>query len=166
MYRQCTEMYCDETFRTCTKPYEQYSTIHGGYRNRMLCFVSCLMTARNIGDYRHVLQILTVKIRHITGHRWHPRKVICDFELALLAAVVTELPHAQVSECYFQFNQSLWRKVQNLGLAASYRRQPAVKRVVRKNYGHWIPTNCCCASEFLSFENIPQNSETAGDILD
>jgi len=130
--RQCTEIYCDGTFRTCPKPYTQYFTIHGRYRNRVLCFVNCLMTDRHVGDYRHVLQILKAKIRQITGHRWRPIRVVCDFELALIAAVETELQHVQISGCYFHFNQSLWRKVQNLGLSASYRRQPAVKRIVRK----------------------------------
>ena len=130
--RQCKEIYCDGTFRTCPRPYSQYFTIHGRYRNRVMCFVNCLMTDRNIGDYRHILETLKVKIRQITRHRWRPRKVICDFELALIAAVETELPRAQISGCYFHFNQSLWRKVQNLGLAASYRRRPAVKSLVRK----------------------------------
>ncbi|CAG2207603.1 unnamed protein product [Mytilus edulis] len=130
--RQCKEIYCDGTFRTCPRPYSQYFTIHGRYRNRVMCFVNCLMTDRNIGDYRHILETLKVKIRQITQHRWRPRKVICDFELALIAAVETELPRAQISGCYFHFNQSLWRKVQNLGLAASYRRRPAVKSLVRK----------------------------------
>jgi hypothetical protein len=34
--RQCSDMYCDGTFHTCPKPYEQYFTIHGKYRSRVL----------------------------------------------------------------------------------------------------------------------------------
>ena len=90
------------------------------------------MTDRNIADYRHVLQTLKTKIRQVTGHRWRPRRVICDFKQALLVAVETELRHAQISGCYFHFNQSLWRKVQNLGLAASYRQHRELKKVIRK----------------------------------
>ena len=116
--RECTEIYLDGTFRTCPNPYEQYFTIHGKYRNRVLCFVNCLMTDRTVGDYRHVLQTIKTKVRNITGHRWRPRRVVCDFEQALIAAVETEFRHTQISGCYFHFCQSLWRKFQNLGLAA------------------------------------------------
>ena len=130
--RQCSEIYCDGTFRTCPRPYEQYFTIHGKYRNRVLCFVNCLMVSRNIADYRKVFQTLKTKIRELTGHRWRPRRVICDFEQALIAAVETELRNAQVSGCYFHFNQSLWRKVQSLGLAGRYRQHRALKKVIRK----------------------------------
>jgi hypothetical protein len=97
-----------------------------------LCFVNCLMTDRNIADYRHVFQTLKTKIRQVTGHRWHPRRVICDFKQALLVAVETELPHAQISGCYFHFNQSLWRKFKKLRLEASYRQHRELKKVIRK----------------------------------
>ena len=90
------------------------------------------MTDRNIADYKHFFQTLKIKIRQVTGHRWRPRRVICDFEQALLVAVEKELRHAQISGCYFHFNQSLWRKVQNLGLAASYRQHRELKKVIRK----------------------------------
>ena len=130
--RDCSEIYCDGTFKTCPRPYEQYFTIHGKFQNRVLCFVNCLMTERDIASYRHILQILKDKIREVTGHRWRPRRVICDFEQALKAAVETEPPHAQVSGCYFHFNQSLWRKIQKLGLAPNYRQSRRLKRVVRK----------------------------------
>ena len=125
--RECTEIYIDGTFRTCPNPYEQYFTIHGKYRNRVLCFVNCLMTGRTVGDYRHVLQTIKTKVRNITGHRCRPRRVVCDFEQALIAAVETEFRHTQISGCYFHFCQSLWRKVQNLGLAADYRRHLRLK---------------------------------------
>ena len=130
--RQCPDIYCDGTFRTCPQPYEQYFTIHGKYRSRVLCFVNCLMTDCNIADYRHVFQTLMAKIRQVTGHRWRPRRVICDFEQALLVAVEKELRHVQISGCYFHFNQSLWRKVQNLGLAESYRQHRELKKVILK----------------------------------
>ena len=48
--RECTEIYPDSTFRTCPNLYEQYFTIHGKYRNRVLCFINCLMTGRTVGD--------------------------------------------------------------------------------------------------------------------
>jgi hypothetical protein len=69
------------------------------YWHPSCCFVNCLMTDRNIADYKHFFQTLKIKIRQVTGHRWRPRRVICDFEQALLVAVETELRHAQISGC-------------------------------------------------------------------
>jgi hypothetical protein len=63
--RQCSDIYCDGTFGTCPKPYEQYFTIHGKYRSRVLCFVYCLMTdckfwrTRSTGKY---LMAITLRI--------------------------------------------------------------------------------------------------------
>jgi hypothetical protein len=61
------------------------------------------MTGRTVGDYRHVLQTIKTKVRNITGHRWRPRRVVCDFEQALIAAVETEFRHTPVkNDLYFK----------------------------------------------------------------
>ena len=115
--QKCFEVYIDGTFRTCPRPYEQYVTIYGKYRNRVLCFVNCLMTGRQVGQYRQVLQSVKAQVRRASGHRWRPTMVISDYEQAILSAVETELPNARISGCYFHFGQNLWRKVQSLGIA-------------------------------------------------
>ncbi|VDI25242.1 Hypothetical predicted protein [Mytilus galloprovincialis] len=69
--QKCSEVYIDGTFRTCPRPYEQYVTIHGKYRNRVLCFVNCLMTGRQVGQYRQVLQSVKTQVRRASGHRFH-----------------------------------------------------------------------------------------------
>ena len=58
--------------------------------------------------------------------------VVCDFEQALVLALETELPRCRVRGCYFHFCQSLWRRVQNLGLANPYRRRRCLRNVIRK----------------------------------
>ena len=63
---------------------------------------------------------------------WRPRRVVCDFEQVLIAAVETEFCHTQISGCYFHFCQNLWWKVQNLGLAADYWRHRRLKKCIRK----------------------------------
>jgi hypothetical protein len=114
---RCTDVYMDGTFRTCPRPYSQFFTVHGKYRNRVILFVSCLVTGKNIGQYRQILQTLKLKIRQLTGHRWRPVRVICDFEQSL----ITDLLRVHLSGCYFHFTKVLWRNVQSLGLARPYR---------------------------------------------
>jgi hypothetical protein len=127
---RCTDVYMDGTFRTCPHPYSQFFTVHGKYRNRVIVFVSCLVTGKNIGQYRQILQTLKLKIRQLTGHRWLPVRVICDFEQSLITAIQTDLPRVHLSGCYFHFTQALWRNVQSLGLARPYRQR--LRKCIRK----------------------------------
>ena len=46
----------------------------------------------------------------------------------------TEFPRTSLRGCYFHFSQSLWRKVQQLGLTGAYRIDVALKRNIRKTF--------------------------------
>jgi len=43
-----------------------------------------------------------------------------DFESAVWQALASEFPDATVKGCTFHFTQSIWRKVQELGLQKAY----------------------------------------------
>lgn len=58
--------------------------------------------------------------------------VVCDFEMSIKIAIETELPNAEICGCFFHFAQSLWRRVQKLGLSGAYLRHRSVKKVIRK----------------------------------
>ncbi|XP_064648761.1 uncharacterized protein LOC135500972 [Lineus longissimus] len=130
--QQCREIYMDGTFRCCPRPYVQFFTIIGRYRGWIVPLVTVLMANRNIGCYRQVLTAVKRQVRLITHRRWQPQIVICDFEQALINAVETELPNADVRGCYFHFTQNLWRRVQELGLAVPYRRNRRLRKCIRK----------------------------------
>ena len=125
-------IYIDGTFKTCPAPYSQFVTIHGLYHGHVLPFVMCLMSSKQVGHYRQMLQHVKREVRRITGHRFRPQKVICDFEQALIIAVETELRGVHVSGCYFHFTQSLWRHIQELGLTRPYRHRRSVQKFLRK----------------------------------
>lgn len=128
----CTEIYVDGTFRTAPFPYNQFFTIHGEINGRVLCCASALISDKTIATYRQVFQVLKRKIREITGHRWRPRRAISDFEQAIITAFETEFPDARLWGCYFHFSQSLWRRIQELGLSAAYRNDRHLKLNLRK----------------------------------
>ena len=75
---------------------------------------------------------LEKNFRHLTHHHWCPCIIVCDFEIALWGAVQMEFPAAALSGCYFHWTQSLWRKVQDLGLAGQYRQNRQLRKLVRK----------------------------------
>jgi hypothetical protein len=130
--QRCQDIYIDGTFKTCPAPYGQFVTIHGLYHDRAIPFIMCLMEGRTVGHYRQLLQHVKRSVRRVSGHQLQPRRVICDFELALKNAIETELPRSRISGCYFHFCQSLWRKVQELGLSRAYTRRRRVKKCIRK----------------------------------
>ena len=83
----------------------------------------------DIGAYRQVFQCLKRRIRQNHSEDFQPRyNAISDFEQALIAAMETEFPRTSLRGCYFHFSQSLWRKVQQLGLRRAYRVDVALKR--------------------------------------
>ena len=46
----------------------------------------------------------------------------------------TEFPRTSLRGCYFHFSQSLWRKLQQLGLTRAYRVDITLKRNIRKTF--------------------------------
>ncbi|KAG0431758.1 hypothetical protein DMUE_5546 [Dictyocoela muelleri] len=64
-------------------------------------------------DYERVFN----KIREITNIA--PKHFGVDFEKGLANAVALRL-NAKISYCYFYFGQSIWRKIQQIGLSGNY----------------------------------------------
>jgi len=126
------QLYMDATFKSCPQPYNQMFAIQGDYHGRVLPFVTVLMTKSTIGDYRHALQAIKRKEFCLTGHNWDPMAIVVDFEQSLITAVETELPNTRTEMCYFHFNQSLWHRIQELGLARAYKRDDNLQQIMRK----------------------------------
>ena len=157
LLQQCRTTYMDATFRSCPRPYRQCFTILGNHHGFVLPLVHVLMEQRIIGHYRQVLQAVKVAIRQVTHHNWRPQLVVCDFENGLKTALETEFPLAMVGGCYFHFNQSLLRKIQELGLAVPYHQDRTLARVIRKimalgylplalvqmNFNTLVNSRCC-----------------------
>lgn len=128
----CSTIFVDGTFRSAPSPYYQLVTIHGLYREAVIPLCFCLSTGKSLAQYRHILHEICVKIRGVTRRRWRPDTAICDFELALILALETELRGIRVRGCYFHFSQSLWRKFASLGLVSEYRAQTDNGRRLRE----------------------------------
>ncbi|CAH1240905.1 Hypp6187 [Branchiostoma lanceolatum] len=129
--RDCTVLYMDGTFKSCTRPYTQFLTIHGLFHGRCLSLVMALMTERTIAAYRQIFKQAKAKVRRLTGHRLRPRRIVMDFVVSLITATETEFRGATISGCYFHFCQSLWRRIRYVGLAAAYRKVRSLKKFLR-----------------------------------
>ncbi len=130
--QQCSDIHIDGTFRSVPKPYYQFVTIHGNFHGRVIPLVGVLMNGKTIGQYRQVFQTLKTNVRQTTGHRLKPKRIVCDFEIALISSVETEIPGARICGCLFHFRQSLFRKLKELGLGQAYRQDQNFKAAVAK----------------------------------
>lgn len=77
-------------------------------------------------------QVVKRRLLQFTGQHLGAIDVVSDFELSIITAVQTELPNATIRACYFHLTQSLWRRVQDLGLSVPYRTRRQVRELIRK----------------------------------
>jgi hypothetical protein len=113
--QECRDIYIDGTFRTTPKPFYQYVSIHGHYRGRVLPLVHCLVVGKTVGHYRQIIINLKLNVRNLVGRPFSPKRVMCDFEQAIISAIETDLPRSKICACSFHFRQSLYRHIHRLG---------------------------------------------------
>lgn len=73
-----------------------------------------LLPDKNETHFR-VFQKLSTLLLHRT-----PVLAMAVFERAAINALQVQWPNIMVSGCFFNLNQNIWRKIQELGLAAWY----------------------------------------------
>ncbi|CAF1522074.1 unnamed protein product, partial [Adineta ricciae] len=102
-------IFLDGTFLSTPPFFEQVFTIHG------LKF-DCELNS------------ITVSM----GMVWKPERMMSDFEVGLIPAISTEFPKSIHSCCFFRYQQSLYRRIQSLGLATAYSNDELVRNYRRK----------------------------------
>ena len=129
---QCTDIFLDGTFKTWPHPYRQCFSIHGLYQDRVVPFVFVLVTGKEIGQYRQIFSHIKRRYNRITNNQLSPDRIISDFEIAMMNAAETEFPQSNSCGGLFHLCQSIWRRVQRLGLRRSFERNINLRKCVRK----------------------------------
>lgn len=96
----CDTIYIDGRFNTCREPYSQLVTYTTSRKH--LGRVFTFYVSFHLKDHWAVqaaFQTRKRQIRQITGRHWRQAKVICNFKVALISALETELPHTKVCDC-------------------------------------------------------------------
>ncbi|KAG0429203.1 hypothetical protein DMUE_5761 [Dictyocoela muelleri] len=115
----------DGTFKSVRRPFYQCVVIHGMLLSKSWFFFHVLMMTKTQIDYERVFR----KIREISDIT--PMFVGVDFEGGLANAIEISFK-AKLSYCFFHFGQSIWLKIQQIGLSANYFQNNAFKLDVRK----------------------------------
>lgn len=117
--RQClkelSNFFADGTFKCCNKLFSQLYTIHADLGSTLdatniIPVVYALMPDRKQTTYERLFSCIKLKIP-----QWQPQRFKTDFEIGAMQAIGKIFPGSVVTGCNFHFNQSLWRKIQELG---------------------------------------------------
>jgi hypothetical protein len=110
----CSQWHSDGTYKCRPLLFAQLYIIFG-FANKMIPCVYCLTTKQDENVYEKILQHL-LRITEQKNITLHPTRLTCDYELSTINAFSKTFPSLRIAGCFFHFSQSLWRKVQELGL--------------------------------------------------
>ncbi|KAG0438881.1 hypothetical protein DMUE_2819 [Dictyocoela muelleri] len=116
LYLEKSEVwYCDGTFKSCPRNFEQIYTIMGSFRVYNLPFVYIIMKNKSFKSYFEAFDYLKSLIQNST------KFITIDFEMAAFIALKKVFVNAEISGCFFHFNEILFRNIQKFGLKSYYK---------------------------------------------
>ena len=104
------------------------------------------MSGKRHRDYKKVLEAL----KSLLPGEPLIRGIVIYFKSAIWRPVQEIFPDADIKGSLFNWNQALWRKVQNLGLQTAYTQDQRTRKLIRK----------CMALPFLPHERILEQFQT------
>jgi hypothetical protein len=114
--QQHDHWFIDGTFAVAPELFYQVYTIHVLVDNSAVPLVYALLPDKTEATYERVFRKL-VELRSALN----PATIMADFERASLNACAAVFPAARLTGCLFHLGQSLWRRVQEEQLTATYR---------------------------------------------
>lgn len=141
----------DGTFKVVPSLYFQLYSIHFSFGSGINpAALYCLLNNKTAETYRIVLSELK-KLIPLAA----PRTILVDFERAAMNAFHDAFPAATVTGCYFHLNQSVIRKVNEVGLKMQYEGDNAVRGYVR----------CLSALAYVPAEDVTEAFELVVDTM-
>lgn len=125
-YLSTSKIFCiDGTFYSVPSGFTQLFVLHAKIYGKYFPVCYCLLTAKSYEIYFNLFLKLS-------EYRFNPDIVIIDFELAIKKAIESVFAGTKIYGCSFHMGQSIWRKIQNIGLAEAYRNNNIIKNTLRK----------------------------------
>ncbi|XP_067668191.1 uncharacterized protein [Haliotis asinina] len=120
----------DGTFDTSPKLFYQVISVHAFVLGVMMPLVFGLLPNKSSATYYRFFSLLKEKASGL-GYQLKPLYIMQDFELGLMKAAGGVFDNVQIKGCYFHYAQSLWRKLQNIGLSIHYQSDSGVRKWFR-----------------------------------
>jgi hypothetical protein len=112
----CTQVHADGTFNTRPLLFAQIYIIFGFDNGYMVPCIYCLTTKFDKILYKKIFNHIITLCANI-NLTFSPQRFTSDFELAAIQACKSTFRNVKISACFFHYSQSIWRKVQELGLS-------------------------------------------------
>ncbi|XP_060845637.1 uncharacterized protein LOC132925246 [Rhopalosiphum padi] len=113
--------FVDGTFKSSSKQFYQVYTVYidiGSINDEInvIPVIYILLPNKTKIVYERLFSMIKAHIPN-----FNPESFTLDFEISTIQSIKQIFPNAEIYGCNFHFNQSLWRKVQNIGLASNYK---------------------------------------------
>lgn len=119
--------FLDGTFKTSPNIFVQIFTVLGlvqraGRPDELtaLPFVYALLPSKTTDAYATVIRAVRDASADFNVAQCHPGRIVTDFELSIINACREVYPQVPISCCFFHLGQSVYRKIQELGLQVPY----------------------------------------------
>ncbi len=110
----CTVWLLDGTFKMAPSWFTQVFTIHAMYMGTCVPVAYSFLAGKRTKDYADVIDAVTSS--GIPGG-FNPEYIISDFERGIIKACRDRFPNVNLHGCLFHLCQSVYRRVQSVGLA-------------------------------------------------
>ena len=120
----------DGTFKTSSSQFSQLYMIHADLgstseETNITPVIFALLPNKATETYTRLLNIIKNEIPE-----WNPNEINIDFEAAAIKAIKEVFPSVKVQGCFFHLCQSLWRKVQEVGLTEAYKTNQEIRQTI------------------------------------
>ena len=116
---QAKRWYMDGTFKVVKPPFTQLYTIYAfiqrGHSLKQVPLVFILMSGRKAKDYKRVFE----KVKELIDNM-KPEEVVLDYGKAAWKASREAFPGVKIKGCAFHANQSVYKKIKEIGLSIRY----------------------------------------------
>lgn len=113
----------------------QLWSVHGfvqrGDNMKQLPLLFALMSSRRTVDYDAIFS----RLQELLGGAIQVEEMVLDFELSLWKSIQRSFPSCGLQGCAFHWCQSVWRRVQAVGLQSSYTQVAGVHQLCRQFLG-------------------------------
>jgi len=115
-------------------------SIHGLFHGHVIPLVYSLLSDKTSASYSKLFATVRDAMAPL-GLVWNLTCFMSDFEAGLIDPIRQQFPNADHLGCHFHFGQAVWRKVQDVGLAVSYKEIEEIWSFVQKCIAHGIYSN-------------------------